>query len=172
MLTKEVRFFGNQVVLACDGRCDKAWGINGRPVVLLSGDDDDNIHIPDSALGVAPAPGNTVILTEGFGCKPSAEPLAAVACMNRWCTRECERSCIFGLSDALELRDLENPRPNIPGRPSPFGRDTEGRVHLLAPMTVSFWHGGRRVSACMPARVPLREALEAEIEALKEDDHG
>ena len=118
MLTKQITFFGEQQVIACDGRCDKAWGINGRPHRKLSEDPDDTVDLPDSALGTAPGPGYTNTFSEGCDCKPSA---VAIRCdgtqgyrMNRWCCRECERSVIVKPGEPIELRDMEHPRPNVP----------------------------------------------------------
>lgn len=111
-------------MLACDGRCDKAWGINGRPKLyfpkegegqpraLKKGkeprDVDDYVYVKDSELGTAPGPGATVGLSEGGHMKPSASPLGEGEGerMNKWCARECERSGWNG------ARDLERPQPN------------------------------------------------------------
>lgn len=104
-----------------DGRCDKAWGINGRPKLYFQEEDqaprplnqgeeprdaDDYVYVRDSELGTAPGPGETVGLSEGGHCKPSAEPLVDGERMNKWCARECERG---GWN---EIPDLERPQPN------------------------------------------------------------
>ncbi len=113
-------------VLSCDGRCDKAWGINGRPKLYFQEeegqprrlkkreeprDPDDYVYVRDSELGKAPGPGATVGVAEGSDMKPSAEPLVDGERMNKWCARECERS---GWS---ETPDLERPQPNFRRRP-------------------------------------------------------
>ena len=161
MIQKQVRFFGEQVVLACDGRCDKAWGINGRARVLLSTKDDDHVLVPDSALGAAPPPGQTVGVAEGNDCKPSAVPLTDGGRMNKWCARECERGGIYKLSEPLSLRDLENPRTNIPKRPSPFVRDDQGRVCLSVAKDVEAWGDVELRTVRVEPGVPLIEALAA-----------
>lgn len=40
-LQKRILFCGRQQILACDGRCDKAWGINGRPRHYFGDPDED-----------------------------------------------------------------------------------------------------------------------------------
>ena len=116
-------------MLSCDGRCDKAWGMNGRPKLfwqeeegeekprpLKEGeeprDEDDYVYVKDSELGIAPGPGETVGISEGGHMKPSASPLREEEGerMNKWCARECERS---GWN---ERPDLERPQPNYQRR--------------------------------------------------------
>lgn len=125
-MPKKIWAGGN--VLECDGRCDKAWGINGRPKLFYGeeeekkGDEkprplkkgeeprdvDDYVYVRDSELGLAPGPGETVGLSEGTHMKPSGTPLGEGdgERMNKWCARECERSG-WG-----ETPDLERPQPN------------------------------------------------------------
>ena len=50
----------------CDRKCYKAWGINNRLREHLSDDPDDFFYYPDSALGIAPAEADLVIVDE-FG---------------------------------------------------------------------------------------------------------
>lgn len=102
-------YFGRQRELRCDGRCDKAWGINGRPRVLLSERDDDSVYLPDRLLGTAPGPGETVCLSEGGHLKPSNVPFEGDILYPKWCVRECERSAIDE-----DPPDLEHPTPNMP----------------------------------------------------------
>jgi hypothetical protein len=128
MITKRVFMHGRHQVLACDGKCDKAWGINGRPRLfymeeeqppraLKEGerprDDDDMVFVRDSDLGTAPGPGKTRGLSEGSDLKPSAVPLADGQAMNKWCARECEPGDRFKEGEPIVLKDLENPRPNM-----------------------------------------------------------
>mgnify|MGYP003532947149 CR=1 FL=1 len=155
MIRKQVRFFGEQVVIACDGRCDKAWGINERPRVLLSGKDDDNIFVPDDALGIAGPPGTW----EGGDGRPSSVPLTDGERMNKWCARECERGGIYKLTEEIALRDLGNPRANIPGRPSPFVRDEQGRVCLSVAKDVEFWGERERETVRVKPGVPLADVI-------------
>lgn len=116
MIQKQILFCGNETIMACDGRCDKAWGINGRPKVMLSENEDDYVYKPDSELGTAPGPGETDCLEEGGHLKPSATPITDARLMNKWCARECERSSMFDPGKPVLLRDLDHPEPNIPRR--------------------------------------------------------
>lgn len=117
MLTKRITYFGQPAVIACDGRCDKAWGINGRPKKQLSKDEDDYVFKGDEELGTAPKPGKTRVLSEGGDCKPSDVPLIDPEEMNKWCVRECERCYLSPPGKSKEpivLPDMKNPKPNIP----------------------------------------------------------
>jgi hypothetical protein len=122
MLTKEIRFFGRSCTLVCDGRCDKAWGMNTRPKLFYMPDGlraldpgeeaedlDDYVYEGDDRLGAAPVDPGTY---EGGEGKPSGVPLDDSSRMNKWCARECERSRIRGPGDVLRLPDLLRPRPN------------------------------------------------------------
>lgn len=124
MLKKEIVYFGQKTTVICDGRCDKAWGINSRPQLFymesgepprkLKADEepldyDDNIFVGDDELGTAPADPGTY---EGGHGKPSATPLDDSSSLNKWCVRECERSAI----DAKTPPDLLHPLPNIRSR--------------------------------------------------------
>lgn len=85
---KEITFAGQPAVMLCDGKCEKAWGINSRPkVVITEGDDDDYYYVPDGELGMAPRDPGTY---EGGDAKPN--PAKGPVRMNKWCARECERS--------------------------------------------------------------------------------
>lgn len=75
---------GQELIIACDGKCEKAWGVNARPFIGLDKDDtDDIVWLSDSELGVAPIDPGT---REGGDSKP-IQPKH-----NKWCFRECERS--------------------------------------------------------------------------------
>jgi len=118
MLSKRILMYNEQQILACDGRCDKAWGINGRPKRELSDHPDDYVYIGDDDLGTAPPPGQTIGVSEGGHVKPSAVALteADSELMNKWCARECERSKFFK-SDQLVLEsslpNRRHPAPNL-----------------------------------------------------------
>lgn len=84
---KQIIAFGQPLVIACDGKCASAFGVNGRPHEQLSDDPDDIVWYSDKEAGVAPESGKTVILAEGGECKPSNENEV----LNKWCFRECER---------------------------------------------------------------------------------
>jgi hypothetical protein len=130
-LSKIVLFCGRSAVLVCDGRCDKAWGINSRPRLyfqesllvpraLAAGehprDPDDSVYVADALLGIAPEDPGTY---EGGYGKPSAVPLTDSLQMNKWCARECERCALREPGDERVSPNLERPKPNIPGRPIP-----------------------------------------------------
>lgn len=42
VMEKEIPFLGKMRTLACDGKCEKAWGINRRPRVQFSEEDSDD----------------------------------------------------------------------------------------------------------------------------------
>jgi hypothetical protein len=109
MITKSILAYGKRLTLACDGRCDKAWGINGRERRMLTSDPDDYVFVADGDLGTAPA---CTGVWEGGDGKPSAVPLTDGSAMNRWCLRECERSDSFEEGEAVSAPDMSNPRPN------------------------------------------------------------
>lgn len=94
MLRKEIIFFGQKAVIACDGKCNKAWGLNSRPKVEVSG---GIFCMSDAELGEAPADPRTY---EG-GC---AKPVLDEEKLNKWCARECERCGMSNPgSDKVEL---------------------------------------------------------------------
>lgn len=110
MLEKTIQWFRGPSLLKCDGRCDKAFGINGRPQRALSDEVDDYVSLSDAEVGEAPPPGKTVIVSEGGYMKPSATPLDDPKQMNKWCARECERSIVTTTDEPIP--DMSNPRPN------------------------------------------------------------
>ncbi|KVP75326.1 hypothetical protein WJ93_07880 [Burkholderia ubonensis] len=69
-------------------------------------DPDDVAYKADGELGEAPADPGTY---EGGDAKP-ANP----AGMNRWCSRECERSSIFEFGQEVKLRDFSQRSYNQP----------------------------------------------------------
>lgn len=100
MLSKEVVFFGHKVVIACDERCDKAWGLNCRPSVQLDPNDyDDFAFLADDELGIAPEDPGTY---EGSCGKPIEESEK----LNKWCCRQCERCIMCDLGEEIKLRDF------------------------------------------------------------------
>jgi hypothetical protein len=117
MIQKEILYCGVRAVLACDGRCDKAWGINGRPRLrfVASDDnfDDDYIFASDDSLGTAPGPGDTVGFSEGGDTKPSATRHNEPTMLNKWCARECERSALVPVGGAVRPRAMRSPVPNM-----------------------------------------------------------
>lgn len=84
MIAKAIMYFGQPSVIACDARCSKAWGVNSRPKVQLSADEDDYEYLADDELGDAPDDPGTY---EGG----QAKPRHPAELLNKWCARECER---------------------------------------------------------------------------------
>lgn len=66
-LETKIKFFGQDVTLFCDAKCEEAWGINWH------------------GEKVAPAPADPGTY-EGGHAKPTDKV------HNKWCARECERS--------------------------------------------------------------------------------
>ena len=86
MISKDIIYFGTSHVLICDGKCNKAWGINQRERHLLSDEDEDDYEwLADDELGEAPKDPHSY---EGGDAKPICDNEK----LNRWCCRECERS--------------------------------------------------------------------------------
>lgn len=79
-----ITYFGKPTRVKCDRKCNKAWGINNRPSLQLSDDEDDIVWLSDEELGEAPTDPGTY---EGG----DAKPLSPDHFPNRWCVRECER---------------------------------------------------------------------------------
>jgi hypothetical protein len=79
-----ILYFGQPAKVACDGNCKKAWGINQRARISLSGNEDDYAYLADDELGEAPEDPGTY---EGGYGKPSSADYFP----NKWCVRECER---------------------------------------------------------------------------------
>ena len=98
-MEKTITYCGNQVVVKCDEKCNKAWGINNRPTVQLDKDDyDDFYYIPDDELGNAPKNHGTY---EGGDGKPRSKDEIP----NKWCVRACERCEMVDLGERIVLPD-------------------------------------------------------------------
>jgi hypothetical protein len=103
---KRITYFGQPAKVACDGRCDKAWGGNSRALVQLGDgtDVDDFAWLADDEMGTAPLDPGTYEGEHG-------KPIAAFSAddMNKWCVRECER-CVMSepgeVDEELPLRDF------------------------------------------------------------------
>lgn len=101
MYAKTIIWFGKAHTLACDGKCNKAWGVNNRPKISFDENDPDDVaYLADDELGEAPADPGTY---EGGHAKPDSPRE-----QNKWCARECERSRVF--------LQLDKPLPNYSGR--------------------------------------------------------
>lgn len=109
----QIMFFGQKIVVACDGRCDKAWGVNNRPSENYDPcDPDDCAWLTDDELGVAPDDPGTY---EGGHAKPPNPRHFP----NKWCVRECERCIHSGIGQAVELRDFSRRIFNQPWKHKP-----------------------------------------------------
>jgi hypothetical protein len=105
-----ITYFDQQAKVACDRRCEKAWGINNRPSVQLSDDEDDFAYLADDELGLAPVnPGSY----EGGHAKPHSPDEFP----NKWCVRECERCSMSQPGEymlPLKLKRFDKREYNIP----------------------------------------------------------
>jgi hypothetical protein len=80
--------------VACDERCEKAWGRNARPRIQLDPNDENTfMMLADHELGTAPVDPGTY---EG-GC---GKPTSPEQRMNKWCIRECERCVISRVGES------------------------------------------------------------------------
>lgn len=113
-LFTEVTYCGQAALIACDRKCEKAWGINGRrrdPTAIIEFDEDDRddvAYAADSSSGRAPDYPGTY---EGGDMKPMHPEVH-----NRWCVRECERSSMIAPGKPICLTDFSQPVYNIPSR--------------------------------------------------------
>lgn len=105
MFSKKIVWFGRDVTLVCDGRCSKAWGISSRPVVRFD-DEDDYAFLSDGELGEAPKDPGTY---EGEYGKPDGPQN-----INKWCSRECERSRLVEQGEDVTVRDFSERCYNQP----------------------------------------------------------
>lgn len=85
VLASHISYFARPVLLVCDERCDKAWGINNRPKKQLSDNEDDYEFLSDDKLDTAPIDTG---ISEGGHKKPKHYGERH----NKWCARECERA--------------------------------------------------------------------------------
>jgi len=106
MIAKQIIFFGNILILSCDKKCHKAWGINNRRRRELSEDEDDFEWFSDDELGDAPIDPGTY---EGGHSKP----YHASDLLNKWCARECERSVMAKPCENFELKDFSKRIKNM-----------------------------------------------------------
>ena len=106
-MEKTITYSDKQVKVACDEKCEKAWGIVARPKEKLSDDDDDVVYLSDIELGTAPVDPGTY---EGG----QAKPVEKHNIPNKWCVRQCER-CVWGdIDKPIQLKDWSKRRYNQP----------------------------------------------------------
>ena len=106
MQSKQITFMGRPMVMACDGKCEKAWGVNNRPRVTFGEDPDNFAWLSDAETDKAPDDPGTY---EG-GCAKPKNPDG----MNKWCARECERSDIAEAITTVALPDFTHRTYNQP----------------------------------------------------------
>lgn len=112
MIARAVLYFGEPCLVACDAKCDKAWGINNRPRVEFDANDpDDYAFLPDHELGEAPADPGTYEGGVAKPCHPDAR-------LNKWCARECERSVKARRSELFTPADLPDYSKRVYNIPS------------------------------------------------------
>jgi len=112
MKQKKINWFGTECTLACDGLCNKAWGVNHRPREYFDPNEPDDMALhADGELGEAPEDPGTY---EGGFAKPDPSQVGAGEGMNKWCSRECERSTIAKPGEPIQLRDLTQRLYNQP----------------------------------------------------------
>lgn len=111
MIQKEIVYFEKKAIIACDEKCEKAWGINGRPKIQLDeNNEDDYAYLPDGELGIAPEDPGT------YECG-NAKPTLKEERLNKWCCRQCERCYMSKLNEfdkPIVLEDFSVKVYNIP----------------------------------------------------------
>lgn len=110
-MEKIITYFGQDMKVGCDEKCNKAWGINERPKIEFDvNDEDDTAFLSDGELGDAPIDPGTY---EGGHAKPTDKSQIP----NKWCVRECERCARSSPSKShlpLELTDFSKRVYNQP----------------------------------------------------------
>jgi hypothetical protein len=109
-MEKLITYFGQTAKVACDEKCNKAWGRDNRPWVQLSDDEDDYAYLSDDELDEAPEDPGTY---EGGEAKPESKQYIP----NKWCVRECERCSMSSPGEymnPLEIKDFSKRVYNIP----------------------------------------------------------
>jgi hypothetical protein len=102
MILKVVNYHGQSCALACDARCEKAWGLSRRPEIQVSADPEEWAFRSDLELPIAPVHPGTTVGSE-------AKPRGPGERLNRWCAEECERSLMLRVGDAVtQLPDFSN----------------------------------------------------------------
>lgn len=104
--TKSILYMGRGQLLTCDGNCKKAWGIQNRPKLQLGDDEDDFAYLSDSELGDAPTHPGTY---EG-----GHENRRGPDSMNKWCSHQCEQSCMADNVSSISLPNWEQRSVNQP----------------------------------------------------------
>jgi hypothetical protein len=108
IIRTEITYFGQKAIVACDGKCDKAFGMNQRLTSPNSLDEDDFEWLGDDELGDAPTESP---ITEGF--EHQNKPSNLTEAHNKWCVRECERSVLVEPGEVIVLPDFSRRQQNI-----------------------------------------------------------
>lgn len=124
-IARDVLFGGQKCVVACDAKCHKAWGMNQRLQFhrdntgayrkmsneeiedrAICPDENDTMYLPDADMDEAPVEPGT---WEGEDTKP-VDPEDR---LNKWCTRECERSVLVDRGHPITLPNFDHPVFNM-----------------------------------------------------------
>ena len=107
MLVKRTTVHGSEVVIACDAKCTKAWGLQKRPSrVVDESKPDDIVWLGDGELKQAPSDPKTTV--NGYG-----KPLKPEHRMNQWCVSECERSMFVSPNETKETHNWRRRTRNM-----------------------------------------------------------
>lgn len=106
----KISHFGKEEFVVCDKKCEKAWGVSSRPKVNLdSQNPDDIVYMADSDLGEAPRDPGTYEGGHGKPFNPDEH--------NKWCVRQCERSCFYKSKDEIESDNVEAHKERVYNQP-------------------------------------------------------
>lgn len=109
-MEKIIDYLEQKCKVACDEKCNKAFGITTRTSFQLSEDNDDYYWLPDKKMGEAPVDPGTM---EGDDRKPVNKQDIP----NKWCIRQCERSSMSKPEQSdlpLKLKDFSKKIYNQP----------------------------------------------------------
>ena len=105
---RPINYMGNSCVVACDGQCHKAFGIQERPRLNFDpADADDHALFSDQELGLAPE--RPMSFEGGEG-----KPILIGDVLNKWCVRQCERSQLEDIDNIIVLPDFSKRIYNQP----------------------------------------------------------
>lgn len=106
-ITAPFMTFGNVSILACDGKCKNARGLQRRPKMLLDATNPaDFALLSDAELAVFEALGRETPRDVDQPKRPCE--------MNEWCLWKCERSSTFLAGQELVLKDFRKRQYNMP----------------------------------------------------------
>ena len=107
-MEKIITYFNESVKVACDERCDKAWGLPSRPRVQMDPNDENTqFMLADDELGTAPVDPGTY---EGRDAKPVNKENIP----NKWCVRCCERCAMSDPGESHLPLELKSFKERIP----------------------------------------------------------